>query len=67
MSIERAEIRGRERYGDVLDVIEALADGDYGSGSNAIAVLVRRSPLYDETLAKLRGSKAKGRKAVKTA
>jgi len=47
---------GDDRYGDVLDVAERLAEGDYGSAANAIAVMVRQSPLFQETLAKLRAA-----------
>lgn len=59
--MERVEIKGRERYGDVLDVVEYLAASDYGTASNALAVLARRSPLYKQARAQLDGSRA-GRK-----
>jgi len=49
---------GDERYGDVLDVAERLAEGDYGTAANAIAVMVRQSPLFQQTLEKLQ-AKAK--------
>jgi hypothetical protein len=44
---------GDGKYADVLDVIEALAEGDYGSGSNAAVVMIRQSDLYKETIKKL--------------
>lgn len=52
ISIERKS--GEGKYVDVLDVAEALADGDYGSARNALAVMARQSPLFRETLARLR-------------
>lgn len=42
--------RGTERHDDVLDVCEVLAVGDYGTPTNALIVVVRKSPLYRETL-----------------
>jgi len=52
LKIERAT--GNGKYGDVLDVAEALADGNYGTSPNALAVMVRQSPLFQETLTKLK-------------
>lgn len=39
---------GGGRYEDVIDVCEALAAGDYGSSANALAVMARQSPLFQE-------------------
>ncbi len=48
---------GDGKYADVLDVIEALADGDYGSGANAAAVMIRQSQLFKQTWPKISKSK----------
>lgn len=46
VTIER-HVDGRvTKYADVLDAAEALSNGDYGSGINAIAVMVRQSHLF---------------------
>lgn len=50
----KREGKGDGRYGDLLDVAEALAAGDYGSASNAVLVMARQSPLFQATLAELR-------------
>ena len=44
---------GNGRHGDVLDVAEHLGLGVCGSAVNAIAVMVRQSPLFQETLPKV--------------
>lgn len=41
---------GNGKYGDVLDVAEVLAQGDYGTAANAIVVMARQSPLFQKTL-----------------
>ena len=45
---------GNGKYGDVLDVAEALGNGDYGTAANAVVVMARQSPLFRETLAQVR-------------
>ena len=50
--------RGDGRYNDLLDVASALAP-EYGNATNALAVLVRQSPLYAKTMARLRRTKKK--------
>ena len=45
---------GPGRYTDIIDVCEELAKGDAASGGNAIAIMVRQSPLFRRTLAKLK-------------
>lgn len=42
------------KYDELLDVSEFLGEGDYGSAPNALAVMVRQSPLFQSTLAELR-------------
>jgi hypothetical protein len=39
-----------DRWADILDVAERLADGDLHNATNAAAVMVRSSPLYRKTL-----------------
>ena len=48
---------GHGKYADVLDAADELARGDYGSATNAIAVMVRQSDLYREAIAKLNSAK----------
>lgn len=49
---------GDGKYRDVIDVCEALAAEDYGSAPNALLVMVRKSPLFQETLSRLREAKS---------
>lgn len=54
--IQKIEIdrqTGNGKYGDVLDAAEQLAAGDYGSAVNALAVMVRKSPLFHEATLQL--------------
>lgn len=44
---------GDGKYADILDVAEHLANGDYGSATNAIAVMVRQSPLFKQAVTNL--------------
>ena len=46
--------RGTDRQDELLDVCHRLAQGDYGSATNALIVIARQSPLFQETLALLR-------------
>lgn len=57
---------GDGKYADVLDVAEHLGRGDQGSAANALAVMVRQSPMFLATLRELKraGSKKKDGKAV---
>lgn len=48
LTIDRAT--GDGKYADVLDVAERLANGDYGSATNAVVVMIRQSPLFAETI-----------------
>lgn len=52
--------RGRKggAYDDILTVAQSI-ERDYGSATNAIAVMVRQSPLYQEAAAKLAKTKRK--------
>ena len=45
---------GEGKYNDVIDVCEELGRGDYGSATNALAVMARQSPLFSETVARLK-------------
>jgi len=47
---------GGGKYGNVLDAAELLAAGDYSSAANAVVVMARQSPLFRETMEKLRGA-----------
>lgn len=47
-------IAGNGRYIDIIDVAEQLGAETYGSGNNALAVMVRESPLFQTALKKLR-------------
>lgn len=42
------------RYDDILDVVEHLGKRDYTSAGHAAATMIRQSPLFQETLKKLR-------------
>jgi len=44
---------GDGKYGDVLDAAEELGAGDYGSATNALAVMARQSQLYIEATARI--------------
>ena len=44
-------------YGDILDAAEALAAREYGTGTRALVAMIRRSPLFQEIIGELRGSK----------
>ena len=46
ITIDREQRNGA--YGDIIDAAMHLANGDYGSGVNAIAVMVRQSPLFKQ-------------------
>ena len=46
---------GGGRYEDVIDVCDFLAEGDYGSSANALAVMARQSPLFKK-IAKQNGN-----------
>lgn len=61
LTIERTT--GNGKYGDVLDACETLAAGDYGSAANALVVMARQSPLFQETMAKLRPASKRKRRA----
>jgi hypothetical protein len=37
-------------YGDILDVAHWLGKQDYGSASHAVAIMVKRSPIYIDAL-----------------
>ncbi len=50
--------RSLGRYDDILDVAEKLGSETYGSASNALAVMVRESPLFQAALKKLRNKKS---------
>lgn len=52
--IDRASANGK--YGDILDACEILGAGDYGSATNAASCMIRRSPLYQEALEKLKSN-----------
>jgi hypothetical protein len=45
--------RSTKRHGDVIDVCEELANGDYGSARNALIAVVKQSPLFRKTLQRL--------------
>lgn len=47
---------GDGKYNDVLDVCEYLAAAEYGSGTNTLVQLARKSPLFQETLEKLKSN-----------
>ncbi|WP_413936946.1 hypothetical protein [Nitrospira sp. BLG_1] len=40
-----------KNYGEVLDVCEYLGEQDYGSGVNALMVMMKQSPLWISTVA----------------
>lgn len=44
---------GGDKHAEILDVAEVLANGDYASGTNALVVMVRQSPLFQATLPKV--------------
>lgn len=50
LTIDR--VTGDGKYADVLDVCQELANGDYGSATNALIVMVRQSPLFKRTAQK---------------
>ncbi len=52
---------GDGKYTDIIDTAELLGDEDYGSAVNAIAVMVRQSPLFQD--AQKRMKKAKPQKS----
>ena len=52
VTIERD--KSDQRYNDVLDVIEAMGNGIFGTYRNALVVLCESSPRFPETLARLR-------------
>lgn len=64
---------GDGKFGDVIDVAEWLASGDWGSAPNALAVMARRSDLYREATEAMQKNAAtksrpiKKRKAVQAA
>jgi hypothetical protein len=41
---------GDNKYADILDVCERLANGELANATNAAAWLIRSSPLYRKTL-----------------
>jgi hypothetical protein len=49
---------GGGRYGDIIDVAVELKRSDYGSAANALAAMVKESPLFRKTLARLRSDRA---------
>lgn len=51
--------RSTVKYNDILDVAEKLGAGVYGNASNALAVMVRESPLFQKALKELRDKKPK--------
>lgn len=57
-SIALDRVTGDGKYIDVIDVCEILANGDYGSAANALAVMARQSPLFRQTLGQIRGDAA---------
>lgn len=54
---------GDGKYADVLDVAEDLGLRTCGSAANAIAVMVRESPLFSKTLKQLERSEKRKSKA----
>lgn len=46
--------RAKERHADVIDVLEELGNGDFGSAANAAAALIRQHPLFHPTLDQIR-------------
>lgn len=57
---------GDGKYVEVIDVCEHLGRGDQGSAANALAVMVRQSPMFLATLRELKrtAGKKKDGKAV---
>jgi hypothetical protein len=58
LTIERDT--GNGKYGDVLDVCEALAIRPYGTAPNAACELIRQSAEFQEALEKVRAAGADG-------
>lgn len=54
VTIDRRSRNGA--YSDILDAAQVLAGGDYGSATNAIAVMVRQSPHYHSAISQLNRS-----------
>jgi hypothetical protein len=50
--------RTTPRHADVVDVLEELGKGDYGSAVNAAVSIIRQSPLFTRTLKKLQKARA---------
>ena len=57
ISINRAT--GGTRYAEVIDACEeASANGECGSATNALIVMARQSPLFQQTLEKIKAAAA---------
>ena len=52
VTIDRRSRKGA--YADILDAAQQMAGGDYGSATNAIAVMVRQSPHYSVAMERLK-------------
>ncbi len=48
----------RVTHGELVDVAERLAAGDYGSAPNAVSVMARQSPLFLKTLELIKAERA---------
>jgi len=49
--------RDSSRHLDVIQAADFLAQGDYGSAANALVVMVRQSPLFQEAITALRSDR----------
>lgn len=50
-------------YAELIDVCEYLAGQDYSSASNALYVLAKQSPLYQQAVEELRRKRRRERPA----
>jgi diphthamide biosynthesis methyltransferase len=58
-AITVTRVTGNGKNTELLDVCEELGKGDFGSPTNALIVLARKSDLYQETVEKLRNREPK--------